>query len=446
MISGISLAYGVWPPFFFILFGSHYVQKIGFGLVAIFACFETIYFMPITPEKPVFGTGYFEVEKVKKSENSICYQGLFRSFVTENKIFYDLPTSFFRKELLPDSSDYIITGSVKPNYLQTFTLYPSKFEKVPHSANLCHKRYRLKEKFRKLIKMHVKDEMCAAFFSSLATGEIENRLLSAQFSKVGLTHTLAISGFHYTTLICILGAFFHLFLTKRKTCFVLLFIVSFYFLFIGETPSLNRAWIAAIIYLIGYLIKEPVSGLNSLGIALTFALILNPFALFEVGFQLSYLATFGILAIYPSIEFFLQKFFPKRKKRHVTFFLSSFCRNSFALTLAVNLTTLPLLLYHFHFFPFLSLFFNLFFPLAITVPMIALILSPLPWVGGFFLELAERFSNPFLHMIFYGVDAIDSGIWCSFISLDLLLAFLMAIGILGYYLDQNFLTRITNER
>ncbi|MBM3192780.1 MAG: ComEC/Rec2 family competence protein [Chlamydiae bacterium] len=446
MISGISLAYGVWPPFFFILFGSHFIQKVGFTLIAVFACFETVYFMPITPETQTFGIGYFHLERVKKSENSICYQGVFKSFISQNQVFYDLPTSFFRKELLPNSSDYIITGTVKPNQLHSYTLYPSTFEKVPYTTNLCHKRYALKEKFRRLIKTYVKDEICASFFSSLATGEIENRLLSAQFSKVGLTHTLAISGFHYTTLICIIGAFFHLFLTKQKSSFLLLFIVSFYFLFIGETPSLNRAWIAAIIYLIGYLIKEPASGLNSLGIALTFALILNPFALFEVGFQLSYLATFGIVAIYPSIENFLRKFFPKRNKRRLDFLLSSFCRNSFALTFAVNLTTLPLILYHFHFFPYLSLFFNLFFPLVITIPMIALIISPIPWVGGFFLQLAEQFSNPFLHMIFYGVDAIDCGIWSSFISFDLLTAFLMAIPILGLYLDQNFLTRIMNER
>ncbi len=446
LMSGIALAYGVWPPLFFILFGSHFIQRIGFVLVSLFACVETVYLMPIVPEKSVFGTGYFQIEKVKKSENSICYQGVLKCLITEDRIYHDLHTSFFRKELLPESCDYIIKGSVKPNQLRSYTLYPSKFEKVLHTTNLSHQRYRLKEKFRHLIKTYVKDDMCEAFFSSLATGEIENRLLGAQFSKVGLTHTLAISGFHYTTLIFILGAFFHLFLSKRKTCYFLLLLVTLYFLFIGETPSLNRAWIAAIIYLVGYLIKEPASGLNSLGIALTFALILNPFALFEIGFQLSYLATFAILAIYPSIEHFLRKFFPKRKKVRFDFILSSFCRNTFSLTIAVNLATLPLLLYHFHYFPYLSLFFNLFFPIAITIPMIALILSPLPWIGGPILKLAEWYSTPFLNMIFYGVDLIEGGIWSSHIPFDLLLAFLMSALLLGFYLEQNLLTRIADER
>ena len=233
-----------------------------------------------------------------------------------------------------------------------------------------------------------------------------------------------------------MGAFLHLFLSKRKTCYILLVIVSLYFLFIGETPSLNRAWAAAVIYLVGYLLKEPVSGLNSLGVALIFSLILDPFALKEIGFQLSYLATFAILAIYPTIEGALQAIFPKRNSFKISFILSAFCRNILAITLAVNLATAPLLLYHFNYFPLPTLFFNLFFPLAITPCMIALILSLLPLIGPYILQLTELYTNPLLDTLFFALPTFESGIWSSYFSTDLLFALLLSTLLLGLFLDE----------
>ena len=436
MMSGIALSYGIWPPLFLIVFGYSRVQKIGFGLITLFSCVEAIYLMPVLPKEKLSGVGYFQIEKVRAGENSLGHYGTMKCFVTEDTTYYDLPVKFFRKELLPSSNDYVVKGSLKWNLMGPYTLLPSSFTPVAYTKNLSYLRFHLKEKFRTYLKRHIDDELCCSFFSALATGEIDNRLLSLQFSKAGLTHTLAISGFHYTWLVFILGAFFHLFLSRRKTCYILLGIVSLYFLFIGETPSLNRAWLAALIYLIGYLIKEPVSGLNSLGTALIISLILDPFVLTEIGFQLSYLATFGIIAIYPSIELWLRKVFPKRKSFRIDFLLSSFCRNTFALTLAVNLATIPLLLYHFHYFPFLSLFFNLFFPLAITVCMVALILSPLPIIGAPILHLAESYTNPLLNMIFYGVDLLEGGLWSAHIHIDLLFSLLISILLLGFWLDE----------
>ena len=436
LISGVALAHGVWPPFFLILFGKGWLSKLGFILITTFALIETLYIMPILPPGKASGYGYAQITKIRTSDNSLGYYGKLKCFVTDEKTYYDVPIKFFRNTLLDDSTDYLVRGAIRKNQAGPYTLFPSLIESVPYTRNLCQLRFQLKEKFRTYISSHVKDEMCAAFFSSLGTGEIENKLLGLQFNKAGLTHTLAISGFHYTWLVFIMGAFFHLFLSKRKTCYVLLIIVSLYFLFIGETPSLNRAWLAALIFLVGYLIKEPVSGINSLGVALMISLILDPFVIKEIGFQLSYLATFAILAIYPSAELWLRKFFPKRKAVKLRFILSSFCRNTFAITIAVNIATAPLLLYHFNYFPYLSLFFNLFFPIAITPCMIALILSPIPLIGPPILKLTEIYTTPLLNTIFYGVDLIEGGFWSSNIPFDLLAALLIFVLILGLWLEQ----------
>ncbi len=398
-------------------------------------CGQTLFFAEAPLETQTTGVGYYQLTKIRKFENSFGYYGKMKCFVSEEGIYYDLPCTFFRKDLLSPGSDYLIKGSLKPNSHGLYGLFPSSFTPLPYTKNLSHLRFKLKEKFRSHLKHHIKDQTCYSFLASLGTGEIESKLLSAQFSKCGLTHTLAISGFHYTWLIFILGAFLNLFFSKRSTCYFLLVIVTLYFLFIGETPSLNRAWLAAIICLVGYLIKEPVNGLNSLGVAVIISLILNPFAIFEIGFQLSYLATFGILALFPSIEFHLRKIFPKRDTFQIGYFLSAFCRNTFALTLGVNLATIPLLLYHFHYFPIISLFFNLFFPIAITLPMIGLILSPIPAIGTPLLFLTELYTTPLLNTVFYGASFLESGIWVDHIPFDLLAAFLLGTLLLGLYLE-----------
>lgn len=446
VISGVALAYGIWPPLIFIFLDKTLSRKIGFLLLVLFSCVETLYFMPTHPNRRLDGIGYYQTEKIRNIDHSFSYQGCVKCFISEGVTYYDIPCSFFRNTLLPPESDYIVRGSLRPTQRGTYTLHASSFEPISHISNCSFIRFQLKETFRNYLKKHVKDDFCYSFFASLGTGEIESRLLGLQFSKVGVTHTLAISGFHYTWLIFILAAFFHLFLSKRKTCYILLVVVSLYFFFIGETPSLNRAWLAAIICLIGYLIKESVNGLNSLGVALIISLILDPFALEQIGFQLSYIATFALLTIFPTVDTWLYPFFPKRTQFRLDYILSSFCRTTLALTVAVNSATIPLLLHHFHYFPLLSFFFNLFFPLAITVPMLALIISPLPWVGSLALTIAEWYTTPLLNMIFYGIDSIEWMIWVGDIPFDLLCALLIGTISLGLWLEQKrYLTRITKE-
>ena len=80
----------------------------------------------------------------------------------------------------------------------------------------------------------------------------------------------------------------------------------------------------------------------------------------------------------------LQSLLPKRSRSEVkilntlsrhAYLLSSFLRQALSLTLAVNLLLLPLLLYHFHQFPLLSLLYNLFFPFFVGVSLSLLLLA-----------------------------------------------------------------------
>ena len=105
-----------------------------------------------------------------------------KCFITDSATYYDLPCKLFRKEFLPSETDYVVEGLLKHNVMGAYTLLPTSFKEVYYAKNLSGLRFRLKEKFRSYLKAHVKDEMCYAFLASLATGEIENKLLGMHFS------------------------------------------------------------------------------------------------------------------------------------------------------------------------------------------------------------------------------------------------------------------------
>lgn len=438
LIAGFGAFYNIYVPLLIGLSGKTAVRILGFYLVACaFYCYSGLLGKE-RPQIPCTGSGYFQIKSMRHTEGSWQYRGVLRSFITEDKTYYDLPCTISFKKRLKGDCDYIINGVFKPTGLMKVKQWKAVFR----TFNLSELRCTLKDILRKYLKKHIANPHAYAFYASLGTGEIETKYLGCQFNRVGLRHTLALSGFHYMWLIFILGFFLHLVFSKRTTCMILLGLTTLYFTFIGETPSLNRAYLAALIYLIGYLIYKNSYGLNALGVALLFSLIANPFVLLEIGFQLSYLATFALLAFFPSIETLLSHLLPKRTLEEVKqmnylnqhgYILASLIRQSLALSVAVTMVTLPLILYHFHYFPWVSLLFNLFFPQVMTVSMVLLILGLL---FPFLLTAGGWYITFWLNLIFYGTGTFDRLVLYGTLPLPLLSYFLTAFVALGVYLEE----------
>lgn len=450
ILSGIGLAHGVWPPLFFAFFGENRLKKVGFFVISLLSCCETIFFMrPIIQNQWVDGVGHLVLRNIQqKSETFFYYKGILSCFHTQSgEIYYDLPCYFFLKKKLSARHHYLITGKIiqkNASYYSLLQIYKESSHGCAY--NFIDIRYAIKEQLKHFLLKHIQDDLCLAFFCSLGTGELEGDLLKMQFRKTGLSHLLAISGFHYACVFCTIGIILHHILPKNIAYIFLIFIISLYFLFIGETPSLHRAWLAAFIYLFGYLIKRKPSALNSLGSALTISLLLDPLIVYSIGFQLSYTATFSLLSIYPFVERKLCLYFPMRSKKNINEFpiiqkighiLSTSIRRLLALNFSISLATLPLILFHFHYFPYIGLFLNLFFPLAVTLSMILLIISCLLFfsIGPWILQCAECYTTCFLSVLFYGIEDIDTGIWCATLPFDILLSSLLIIISLGLYLD-----------
>lgn len=114
------------------------------------------------------------------------------------------------------------------------------------------------------------------------------------FSDASLSHVLAISGMHVSYVI--LGVEFVLRkFDKRKGKYIYILILIFFAHFTGGSASVIRAVIMAIIAIISKLVYRKSDTLNNIAIAALIILISNPYNILNLGFQLSFLGTLGIV-------------------------------------------------------------------------------------------------------------------------------------------------------
>ncbi len=165
------------------------------------------------------------------------------------------------------------------------------------------------------------------------------------FSSSGAMHVLAVSGLHvgiiYGVLLFILG-----FLKRRKAgrlLFVLLtlFCLWTYAFITGLSPSVERAATMFSLLVIGENLKRRINVYNSLAASAMLLLLLNPNNLFEVGFQLSYAAVFGIVFLQPRLA----------KTITIKTKVGQFFWILLTVSIAAQLATLPITLYYFNQFP-----------------------------------------------------------------------------------------------
>ncbi|HKI90069.1 MAG TPA: ComEC/Rec2 family competence protein, partial [Draconibacterium sp.] len=165
------------------------------------------------------------------------------------------------------------------------------------------------------------------------------------FSSSGAMHVLAVSGLHvgiiYGVLLFILG-----FLKRRKAgrlLFVLLTLFCLWaFAFItGLSPSVERAATMFSLLVIGENLKRRINVYNSLAASAMLLLLLNPNNLFEVGFQLSYAAVFGIVFLQPKLA----------KTIKVKTKVGRFFWVLLTVSIAAQLATFPITLFYFNQFP-----------------------------------------------------------------------------------------------
>ncbi len=149
-----------------------------------------------------------------------------------------------------------------------------------------------------------------ALFSSMVLGDrvvAIDQDLKQEFSRIGLSHLLAASGLNLTIIVAAALALCRFFQRGTTEVSWLQTWISFacvvlFTSFAGAGPSVSRAAIMCLIALWARLAFVRLAHGSALAVALLIALALDPLSVADVGLQLSYGATFGIIYIYPLFE------------------------------------------------------------------------------------------------------------------------------------------------
>lgn len=340
----------------------------------------------------------------------------------------------------PAECDYCVQGTLKRVSSHQFQFKwdgSTPWKRVPDTASWAEKRYQAKQIVSALIHRHISNPRSATLLAGLATGDFDDTHMQYQFGRFGLQHIMAISGFHFSILAAFFSFTLQLFFERKWSSSLLIAILSTYFLFLGTAPSILRAWISILIVLGGYLFEKKGNGLNSLGVGLLAVLIYNPLYVLSLGFQFSFAATAAIFLLYPPCEDLLALCLQKRNLQRALkmslldqhgFILLTWLRKGLALTLAVNLVALPMMLFYFQKFPLLSLFYNLFFPFLISVAMLLLLLGMLcPWIH----PLNSWFTEKVLDLTYNMPKSFDYTIWWSDLEAEWVVVWVTGIFFLG---------------
>jgi competence protein ComEC len=193
--------------------------------------------------------------------------------------------------------------------------------------------------------------------------EISNELLE-NYTGAGAIHILAVSGLHVGIILLILTLIFkpldYFKHGKIITSILIICLLWMFAIIAGLSASVVRAVTMFTAISIGLYLNRPSNIYNTLIISMFFLLLFYPFYLFEIGFQLSYLAVFAIVWLQP-------KFYKLWKLNN--WILDKFWQ-LFTVSIAAQLGVLPLSLFYFHQFPGLFFLSNL-----VIIPLLGFILG-----------------------------------------------------------------------
>lgn len=230
------------------------------------------------------------------------------------------------------------------------------------------------------------------------TQDLKNKL-----NGEGLSHIIAVSGSHIVIITSmVLSLLLFLGLWRAQALRITIIFIWIYILMVGLPPSGVRAVIMSSILLLAQILGRQNTSSRTLVLAGTLMLVQNPFLLmYDIGFQLSFLASLGIIYIKPMFDYMIITI-PKilrihakasKQKDTVRSKLLQQAKNLvdiLSVTFAVQVATLPIIFYNFHTLSFITPVSNF-----LILPVIPLLMT-----FGFLSAVLGIFSH-FLGWVFF---------------------------------------------
>ncbi len=224
-------------------------------------------------------------------------------------------------------------------------------------------------------------EPYASFVAGILIGERASipSKISEMFTRIGVTHIVAISGYNISIIIASVSSMLG-FLSRKKRALASIVFVFVFVLFVGAGSSVVRAGIMGILNLIGVYFGRGIVVAYAISLSACLMTFWSPkILIYDVSFQLSFLATIGIV------------YFSNYLKNKLRFVKPQIIKENLSVTLAAQLFTLPVILKNFGFVSWIAPFSNIvilpFIPLSMLLSFIGIFLLPFAFLNYVLLEV-----------------------------------------------------------
>ncbi|WP_175482336.1 DNA internalization-related competence protein ComEC/Rec2 [Thermoflavimicrobium dichotomicum] len=249
---------------------------------------------------------------------------------------------------------------------------------------------------------HHYEEPYAGLLRGMLLGERQaiDPELEEDYSLLGLTHILSISGLHVGIIVgCFYSLFIRLGLTREKAAGCILLFLPMYVCLTGAEAPVIRSAIMTGMVLVAMIFRYYQDILSFLAFSFVIQCAWNPYYLFDVGFQLTYLITAAlVMGVRPIAE-----------KMSLS---SEWIKQSLAVTLIAHMVSFPMIIYYFSSFSLLSFLANLllvpFFGLIIPLAMGGIVVE---WMSSTIGSMIAQVVSMILAITTKGIEWLVSMSW-----------------------------------
>ena len=322
-------------------------------LLAIFYCTVVINTNKIDLNKNTFkGT----ITKIIKKDNDIIY--------TNNNLIVYLN----KKNKFKVGDNILIKGSIIHTLNNTIYIKPSSIKYLSTSPNII---YFIK---RLLIKRLKNNSYLYTFI--LGDKSYINSIVKRSYQENGISHLFAISGMHISLLSNIINKLLKRTNLQEETIFkITSFFLLLYLFIVGLSPSILRGVLFYILFTTNNIYYFYIKKINLFFFIVSISLFINPYYIFDIGYQYSYLISFSLL---------LNTNYLKSNNYFISLFKVS---------ILSSIVSLPISLYHFYQINILSTLYNLFF-----VPLVSIIVFPFSLIVVLF-PITEPIYNEVIKLL-----------------------------------------------
>jgi competence protein ComEC len=330
----------------------------------------------------------------------------------------------------PHAFNYAAYLAKKQIYHQAF-LSEDNWYKIGHRPHFIHRAEAWRQFNLNTLKAHLPGTNEYAVGAALSMGykaELTEEVTNA-YAHTGAMHVLAVSGLHVGIVQMMLSGLLGLLSFRGKQwkiirTLIILIAIWLFALMAGASPSVLRAASMFSFLSIGSALHRTTNVYNTLAASAFLLLCINPYLLFEVGFQLSYLAVFGIVFFQPRIY----------RLCYVRNKALDYLWQLVAVSIAAQIATLPISIYYFHQFPVYFVLSGLVaVPAAVLILSLSLFLFCIHWIPVISVLLGKLLygivfvTNALIFAIHQLPGGLLEGIWLGEAAVLFLYSFILCL-------------------